>query len=201
MKQILSGAAIALAFAVAASAQTTPPSSSQPTSQSTPSTTQKKAPHKKMAAKGSMVTLTGCLREGDTPGTFKLEKAEQAQGSQATSGSTTTGATATTGSGTSTGMSAGMATADLSNVNVVSGDIDLKQHVGHRVELRGMLTSGQPRPMTKDKGSSSTSDTMGSGSAASSSSATGTSGEKGAAANAQTLRVRSFRHVSDTCTQ
>lgn len=207
MKQILSGAAVALAFAVAVSAQTTPPTTSQPSSsQPAPAAapkTQKKAPHQKMSPGASTVTLTGCLREGQTPDTFHLEHAQIAGSPEGTSGQPASQA----GTSTTTGA---LSESEVSNIALASGDIDLKAHVGHQVEVRGTLTSGSPKMMTKDKGSPATSDTMGSGTTASSSSATGssgtsatgTSGEKAApGGKAHTLRVRSFRHISDTCPQ
>jgi hypothetical protein len=194
MKNILSAAAIALAFAVSVSAQATPPTQSP-----SPTTDQKASKAHKMDSKGSRsVTLTGCLRQGDTPDSFALENAEVNESGRggATPGSTATGSSSAAGTGTSTGMSAGMSPSDLGAVKLIaSADIDLKEHVGHQVQVSGTMSG-----MTKDKSSTTSSDTTGSGSSASSSSATGTSGtakDKGA----HTVRVRSLKHISETCSK
>jgi len=170
MKNILSTAAIALAFAVSVSAQATPPTPS-----TTPTTDQKTSKaHTMGSAASKSVTLTGCLREGDTPNSFQLENAEM---SKATELSGT--------SGTSTGMAAAMAGNDVREVKLVAtADISLKEHVGHQVEVTGTL-SGMGRGMMKDN-------------------ATGTSGtdkDKDKDKNARTLTVRSFKHVSETCSK
>jgi hypothetical protein len=164
MKRIISAAAIALAFTVAAGAQT-------PESQS-PTTTKKSAKAGKMSSKP--VTLTGCLREGETPDTFALDNVQASE----TTGMEHKG----TAGGTATATSPAVAE-DMGQVKLVStADISLKEHVGHKVQVSGTMTGA----MMKDKSSSS---------------ATGTSGaatdkDKGA----HTLKVRSLRHISETCT-
>ncbi|HEX7069755.1 MAG TPA: hypothetical protein VF190_03070 [Rhodothermales bacterium] len=178
MKQILSAAAVSLAFAVTVSAQATP--QSQSSSQSPPSSSasgQKSEKSQKKTA--SSVTLTGCLRQGADPNSFELQNV-QMTGSSASSASsgTSTSASSTAGTGTSTGMSAGTSGNEMGSVKlIVSDDIDLKPHVGHRVEVRGSMANG----MMKDKG------------------ATGTAGGKDKEGKERTLRVRSLRHISETC--
>lgn len=211
MKQILSAAAVALAFTASMSGQATPPSSSQ-TQSTAPSAgqTSSKA-HKKMSSKSSVVTLTGCLREGDTPGSFELQNVEVASMSRSDAssmhgehpGSEAASSSASSSSASGGGTSMGMSGEDMSTVKLLAtSDIDLKPHVGHRVEVRGSMAGPDSGKMTRDK-SSATSDTMGSGSSASSSSATGTSGADRDASkqNAHTLRIRSFRHISESCSQ
>ena len=212
MKKILSAGAVALVFAVTAGAQTTPSTASQ-SQPASPSAGHHQSPSKahKMSSKASIVTLTGCLRQGENPNSFKLENAQmtgtasssaEQQGSSSGS-NVSTSASATSGSGTSTGMSAGMSGTDMGSVTLMANaDIDLKDHVGHKVEVRGTMVpskSGKAHgTMTRDKGTA-TSDTMGSASGASSTSATGTSGSNQESAHA--LKVRGFQHISDSCSQ
>ncbi len=184
MTRILSTAAVALAFTVALGAQSTPqsqyPSQPSTTKQTTKQKTTKTA---KTTASSKSVTLAGCLREGDTPNSFALDNVQvSGPGSEPKE------------SGVPSGMPGEMGQVKL----VATADINLKEHVGHQVELTGMLTPA--KTMTKEKSSTTTSDTMGSGSSASSSSATGTSGAKEKGANAETLKVRALKHISETCT-
>ena len=187
MKQILSAAAVAFAFTVCVSAQATPPAQSpaQPyPAKPNPADTQKPPKGHDMKAPAT-VTLTGCLREGSDPNTFQLENPQVA--------SSTTGSSTEPNPPSAAGMPAG----DLGPVTLVaSTDIDLKPHVGHRVEVRGTM-AGMPKAQGKAK--EKTSDTMGSTGSASSSSATGTSGAGKAAPH--TLKVRGLNHISDTCSQ
>lgn len=194
MKQILSVTAAAFAFTVCVSAQATPPSQapSQPNPKPPAADTQKRPKgHDSMKAPAT-VTLTGCLRQGDTPDTFQLENPQMTSPAAPPSASAESGSTATKPS-----SSAGMPTGDLGAVTLLaSADIDLKPHVGHRVEVRGTM-AGMPlkgQGTAKDKG-----DTMGSAAGASSSSATGTSGPGKAASH--TLKVRGLNHLSDTCSE
>lgn len=186
MKQILSAAAVAFAFTVCVSAQATPPAQSpaqpNPTKPNTADT--QKPPKGHVMKTPATVTLTGCLREGSNPDTFQLENPQVGS---------------TTGSSTPANppSAAGMPAGDLGAVTLVaSPDIDLKPHVGHRVEVRGTMAGMESKG--KKKGAS-TSDTMGSAGSASSSSATGTSGAGKSAAH--TLKVRGLNHISDTCSQ
>lgn len=221
MKKILSAAAVALAFAVSASAQATTPSQSPSQTQPSPSSTAGQKVHKGKATrhdeagmKPTTVTLTGCLRQGSTPDSFELDNAQVSSAEMPSmhtehSGAAPEPSTSATqpssqptspaaGSQAGTSASAGMMTGELGNVKLVpSADIDLKDHVGHKVEVRGTMAASAGRGMARDK-ESATSDTMGSGTSASSSSATGTSGSS---KDAHTLRIRSFRHISDTCSQ
>jgi hypothetical protein len=88
---------------------------------------------------------------------------------------------------------------------MANADIDLKDHVGHKVEVRGTMMDNagkSSKTMARDKGTS-TGDTMGSASSASPSSATGTSGSTSDTSGQGThaLRVRAFRHISESCSQ
>lgn len=217
MKKILSAAAVALAFVVSASAQATSPTPSQSQSQPTTSPAPAQKTHRsstahKTSSAASIVTLTGCLRQGETPGSYQLDNAQMTsstssstveQGSQ-TGASTSTSASATTGSGTSAGMSSGMSGSEMGSVKLMaSADIDLKDHVGHKVEVRGSVVNDagkSSKTTAKDKGTSA-SDTMGSGSSASGSSATGTAGTANPDQASHTLKLRGFRHISDSCSQ
>lgn len=189
MTRILSAAAIALAFTVGAGAQ----------SQSYPDTTKKSDKAGKMSSK--TVTLTGCLREGESPDTFALDNVKMSgETHHGTTGASTPSSSGTAGSTASSSASgASSSMSDLGKVKLLAtADINLKEHVGHEVQVSGTL-SGMDK--MKDKSSTTSSDTTGSGSSASSSSATGTSGTaKNQDKDAHTLKVRSLRHISETCT-
>src|SRR5438876_3515241 len=80
MKRVFTAALVASAFAVGLAARTPPqyPPASQP---------EKKAPAAKHSSTaGRSVTLTGCLREGATPGTFALSHVQWDRGGSRTSG-------------------------------------------------------------------------------------------------------------------
>jgi hypothetical protein len=151
MKRILPAVGIALAFSVAAGAQST----------TTPTTTdQTTKPKSSMGSKdmsARTVTLSGCLREADTPNAFVLANVDMSKmtdasmsGHHETTPSTTATATPPTqttppsSTGTS-GMAAG-APADAATTVVLIGGADLKDHVGHQIEVTGMMV-----PQGKDK--------------------------------------------------
>ncbi len=170
MRTVLFAAAIAFAFAISASAQATNPQPTPPE--------QKTTKTQKMSSSGKAVTLTGCLREGDTPNSFQLDNVQM-------SGATSEKATKEHGT---TGTPPGMASSEMGIVRLVgAGNVNLKEHVGHTVQVTGLMTG---RGMAKEKPSSPTSDTMG---------PTGTSGTP--KPEEHTLNVRSLKHVSETCTK
>ena len=122
MKRVFTAALVASAFAVGLAARTPPqyPPASQP---------EKKAPAAKHSSTaGRSVTLTGCLREGATPGTFALSNVQWDRGGSRTSG---------TSGRAPKGGAAGSDTVQLTP----SANVDLKPHVGHKIEVTGTTTS------------------------------------------------------------
>lgn len=182
MRRILPIACVAFAFTVGLSAQTT--GTGTPAGHKT---------HASKAAKssGRTVTLTGCLREGDTPGTYQLTNVDMSSmGAKSGKGTHAHGSTATSGtepSGGQAGMGGAMGTINL----VASGSVDLKEHVGHRVQVTGTWgaghsgtagTSGYSAEETSEQKESEQKESMG-------------SGEKGG----RELTVKSLKHLSETC--
>jgi hypothetical protein len=116
MKRILIGTCAALACAVSLAAQTPATSPPQdPPRAAPPSTTAEKT-----------ITLKGCLRAGDQPDAFVLANASSAM--------------ETTGT---TGTPAGAAAPAMKNKTVrligAPAGFSLKEHVGHTVEVTGMI--------------------------------------------------------------
>ena len=114
--------------------------------------------------KGKSVKLTGCLESGSEPNTYMLKNV-----SMADSGSS--------------GAPNEMARSESSFRLIAEGNVNLKDHVGHKVEVTGIESE-----------SSSESSMEGSESSASSpsSSSYGTS-------TTPELKVSSIRHISTTC--
>lgn len=112
MKRVLAASCFAFAGAVALAAQ--PPAGQEPRTGTAPAVGQEKT-----------VTVTGCLRAGDQPNTFVLEnvKPDMPKGEKATG---TTGSPALTEGSTLRIMGA-------------PAKLDLKAHVGHTVQLTGMI--------------------------------------------------------------
>jgi hypothetical protein len=107
---------------------------------------------------GGPRTVTGCLRAGDTAGTYMLTDivmagAPGAAGSTAGATAGGTGTTAGTGTGTAGATGTGAATAGgqrqggvpTSAMLVPDAGIDLKPHVGHKVEITGSRVGGGRR--------------------------------------------------------
>ncbi len=130
MKRAFFSTCLAAAFAVGLSAQAPAPS---PTSQA-PST----APMSQADRSSGTVTLTGCLRAGDTPNSFVLENIKPEKAG-------TTASSAKPGEPSATGTSGMMANKALEGVNKISltgspSGASLSSHVGHTVTLTGMLS-------------------------------------------------------------
>jgi hypothetical protein len=168
MKRAISCTCLAAAFAVGLSAQAPATSSSSTQSDS------------------KSVTLTGCLRAGDEPGSFVLANTKTADKSAA-GAATSTAATGTTGMAGATTTTTTTVTKDLDNATVkLTGSpagVTLSDHVGHTVQITGTLA-----PQSA---------------AASATAGTTPPGEPGAAsasAKAQpSLNVTAFSMVSGTC--
>jgi len=139
MKQVFSATCIAAMFAAGLAAQTTGTAGS--------------AAQDPQAAGGGQgrgagpTTVTGCLRAGDTAGTYTLTDIVLPPGVGGAAAATTGGSTAT-GTGTA-GTVAGATTggaqppaAPMSAGLVPDPGIDLQPHVGHKVEVTGSLVRG-----------------------------------------------------------
>jgi hypothetical protein len=158
---------VAVAFATGLSAQTPYPQ------------TEKPQPEKKATdtRAGKSLTITGCLREGDEPNTFILANVD---------------ASALPRPSTTPSEPAGTAGATTTTVRLIgSGDVNLKAHVGHKIEVTGMLVpQGQAaakRPTGTAGTPTETTDT--------------TARERGSDKSKEhKLNVRSIKHVSETCT-
>ena len=161
MKRVLATACFAVGAAVALAAQSYP--QEQPKGKTATATDEK------------TVTVTGCLRAGDTPDTFVLEKAKQ----DVTAGEKPTG---------TTGAAAITPDATL-RLTGAPASLNLKAHVGHTVQLTGT---------TAAKGSTSESPAAAPTTPPAAPSAT-TGQEKRATGTEQSFTVKTMKHVSEKC--
>jgi hypothetical protein len=139
-------------FAVGLAAQSTGTSGTTATSQDPQTTTAG-------GQRGGPRTITGCLKAGDTAGTYMLTNVEGLGGGRAgggataggttaggtttggtTAGGTTTGGTTASGAGTTTGGQRGMAGSIMLNAE---SSVNLAPHVGHKIEVTGTLAGGR----------------------------------------------------------
>jgi hypothetical protein len=124
MKRVLTGTFLAATFAVGLSAQAPTPQS--PTPSTTPSSpSQSPSYEPKDSAKA--VTVTGCLKAGDSPDSFILSDLKfgdkKAPGAVGTSGS----------------APAPAAIASATTLKLNPGSAKLTDHVGHTVEVTGAV--------------------------------------------------------------
>jgi len=186
MKRVLTATCFAMACAVGLAAQQTT---------GTAGTTQDQSGQ----ARGPR-TVTGCLRAGDTAGSYMLTDIQMGNRSGDTTaggGSTTTGGgtTATTGSTTAEGQRGQMPTSVM--LNPESG-VDLKAHVGHKVEVTGTMAGAGRRGGDTTTGTTGgTTTTGGGGATAGGGTGQETTGGQGRAT--RTLNVTSVRMISESC--
>ncbi|HEX5475214.1 MAG TPA: hypothetical protein VFX12_11170 [Vicinamibacterales bacterium] len=138
------------AFAVGVAAQTPQqnPPSQTPTTQSPTTQNPTSESESGMQHGNRTVTLTGCLREGDTADTFKLD---DVQWKGRTGSSMTTEPNESSATGTSGSSSQSASQASQSVTLKSSSDVDLKQHVGQKIQVSGTLsravgTTGESNP-------------------------------------------------------
>ncbi|MBI2221586.1 MAG: hypothetical protein HYU53_10300 [Acidobacteria bacterium] len=196
MKRIIPAVGIALAFAVAASAQT------PATPQTGDQTTKPKSSMGSKAMGSKTVTLTGCVKEGNTPNAFVLTNVDLSKMTDPSTSAYSTPPPTHTAPPTqtppeqtpppATAGTSGMAVTDTAATVVLIGGADLKQHVGHQVEVTGMMMHG------KDK-KSRTTGTTGSAAGETTTDTTSRPGEAGRDKNRHTLNVRTVKMVSSTC--
>jgi hypothetical protein len=120
------------------------------------------------------ISVSGCLQAGTTPDTFMLSNVTQtatASTATGTAGSATASASATTGAKST----------DTKYELVASGTVNLKPHVGHKVEITGTPSDAK-----------GTTGTTGSTPSTATSSATG-------AAPAKKITVTAVKHVAASC--
>jgi len=184
MKSVFTAACIAAACAVGLSAQQTPTTGSAST------TTAQSGRQGRM---GGPMTLTGCVKAGDTSGTYMLTNVQR-NDTGMSSGSTTTGAGSTTTSGasgatTGQGMGRGMGQLMLN----ASSDVDLSAHVGHKVEVTGTMARGGRGAMSS--GGATTTAGAETGAASGSTAGQGRMGRGGT----RSMNVTSVKMISTEC--
>ena len=193
MKSIVTAAGVALACAVTLGAQST-----------TPTQTDQKSSMGSDKKMSKTVTLSGCVREGDVPETYVLANVDMSRmRDTAAHGSSTpssTGSTATGGStpsSTASGTSGTSAAGSMDAANSVRliGSANLKDHVGHQVEVTGTMAPAKDK--SKAKGTSGTSSAA--GETTSDTTSRAGSMEKSSDKNMHTLNVRSVKMVSANC--
>jgi len=156
-------------------------------------------------------TVTGCLRAGDTAGTYTLTDIQM--GSAATTGTTATGGTTTTGGGTTTagggagttatGGQRGQMPTSLT-LTTTDASVDLKPHVGHKIEVTGTMAGGRRGGDTT--GATTTGATTTGGGTTTTGGGTTTTGAAGQTTSGQsrggmrTMNVTSIRMISESCT-
>ena len=154
------------------------------------------------AAGGKTVSMRGCLRAGDESGSYVLANAMSASG-----GSGTTGSAAAGGAGAA-GTSAAGAGAKGQTFRLMGSPagVNMKEHVGHTVEVTGTLAQGSASS-SSGSASSGAGSASGSGTASGSGSASGTtkgatSGGASSSASAgaqQRLNVTALKHIDAKC--
>ena len=157
MKRVLIATSVALAFAVSLAAQA-------PASQEKPQPTAGQAPAAQSSAAEKSITLKGCLRAGDTPDSFVLANAAPASATTGTSGA------------------AAPAAAAPKTVRLIGSPAgtNLKDHVGHTVEISGMIAPAK--------------------SSTPSATSTPAPGAAGASSGAsESLNVKNVKHVDAKC--
>jgi hypothetical protein len=202
MKRTILATCLAGACAVALSAQTptqqTPPTSTAGTTGATSTDTDAS-----QRSRGGPVTVTGCLKAGDTAGTFTLTNVKgMGRPGGATTGESTGAAGTTAGAaGTTAGGATGGQHAMGDVMLNASSTVDLKPHVGHQIEVTGTPARGGSAGATTTGAAGDTTAAAGTatGGTAAGGATTATSGQTGR--GPRSLNVTSIKMVSDTCSQ
>ncbi len=185
MKRVLTGTCLAAAFAVGLAAQTpsqtpqTPPST---TPQTPPSSSYPSSSQDRDSAK--TVTVTGCLKAGDSADSYTLSDLKWGGSSKSSTGA---GAVGTSGS-TSAPAEIGSAT----TLKIIPGSTKLSEHVGHQVEITG--TVGDKSSSSSSATTSPTDPTAGRPSSTSPSASASAS-----SSSSPSFQAKSVRMVSSTC--
>ena len=213
MKRVFTATCLAATFAVGLAAQTT---GTAGTATADPQAAGQRG--------GGPRTVTGCLRAGDTAGTYMLTDVTMAGGRAggATAGATgsTAGSTAgstpgATGTAASGGAAAGGGAPMSIMLTAADASVDLKAHVGHKMEVVGTMAGGRGRAGDAGAGATGTatgttaSGTAGAGRTASgtatgtgttaSGTSTGATGTQGGGRGPRNMSVTSVRMISESC--
>jgi hypothetical protein len=205
MKRLFTATCLAATFAVGLAAQSTGTSGSTADPQQTAGGGQRA---------GGPRTVTGCLRAGDTAGTYMLTDVQMQGAGGTTAGSTTTGGSATTtgtaGSGAATTASGQRPAGAPSSIMLTpDSSVDLKAHVGHKIEVTGTMAGGR-------NGGAGAATTTGGGTATTTGGSTATTTGGGTTTGATTtgagqtagtqaprgprnMNVTSIRMISESC--
>lgn len=153
---------------------------------------------------GGPRTVTGCLRAGDTAASYLLTdvimqggRGRRGGDAASTGSSTSTGTSTTTGTSTSTAQGGRGMMAPQTIMLSAASDVDLKAHVGHKVEVTGTLAGGRGRAAGDATTSGGTATSTGTSTGTSTS--TGTTTSTTSAQGPRSMTVTSVRMVSDTC--
>ena len=199
MKRVLTATCLAAVCAVGLGAQQTTTATQEPQ-------------QAQGAGRGGPRTVTGCLRAGDTAGTYMLTDIQMARPTD-TTGSTagsTAGAAATGSTAVGTGTTGeGQRPGQMPTSIMLSpgADVDLKAHVGHKIEVTGtMAGGGRPGGGDVTAGAATTTNppppppppppvtTTGAGATT-----TGGGQTAGGSTRVRTLNVTSVRMISESC--
>lgn len=186
MKRVLTATSFAMACAVGLAAQQQTTGTSGTTAD-------------EQAGRGPR-TVIGCLRAGDTAATYVLTDIQMpnrgGDTTGTTGGGTTAGGTTTTGGTTAGGGQAGQMPTSL-NLTTTESSVDLKAHVGHKIEVTGTMAGGGRRG--GDTTSGTTGGTTTGGTATTGGGAGQTTTGNQPRAGARTMNVTSVRMISDSC--
>lgn len=146
-------------------------------------TTRTTAGQQKNSKTEKTVTLTGCLEEGLVANTFVLKDVINLADTWGTSG----GTGSTSGSSGMSDETRGTSGSTISVELLPMRGVELKAHLGHKVEITGI-----PSEMDHSKDNKDSTGTSGSG-----------MGQNGSSGMSMTMehrvKVQSIKHVSDTC--
>jgi hypothetical protein len=164
MKRMLAGSFLAATFAVGLGAQTTPPQTTPPS--------QPPMQESRDTSASKNITVTGCLKAGDSADSFMLSDLKWNKDTKGT------GAVGTSGTGTPPA-----AIASATSLKVIpSGSTKLSEHVGHTVEVTGTIADKDKA----DRPSAAPADPA--------------AARPSTSSAAPSLEVRSVKMVSATCT-
>ena len=199
MKRFFTMTCLAATFAVGLAAQST---STATTTQDPPAGGQRG---------GGSRTVTGCLRTGDTAGSYMLTDVVMQGGGGRRGGDATSTRPVdrrarprtTTGHD---GRPGGRGGAPTSLMLTAASDVDLKAHVGHKIEVTGTMAGGRGGAAATAAGSTTTgttatgtttgTTTAGTGT---STAATGTTGQGGGRGGPRSLTVTTIKMISESC--
>ncbi len=195
MKRVFTATCLAATFAVGLAAQSTGTSGSAQDPQ-----------QGGQGRGGGPRTVTGCLRAGDTAGTYMLTDVQMQGGGGAGAAGTAGGGTTAAGGGTQ-----GRGGAPGSIMLTADSSVDLKAHVGHKIEVTGTLAGGGRRggdAATTGTATGTTTGGSGTATATGTGSTSGTTGAAGATSTGQgqgggrgprSMTVTNVRMVSESC--